>query len=559
MRRGGESLMRKRRLLALLIGSTLTFLLLSAGTEPAPPFAEAVASITSAELQSDLYFLASDEMQGREINTPFNDIAALYLAHRFQSMGLQPVEDGAHFQYFTLVHAKLGKRNRLRIRHSKSSFPITGTLKKDYFPFPLSAEGSVKAPLVFAGYGITAPEHDYDDYQELAAHRKIVVIMRHEPGENDPQSPFDGLLDSKYSEDFRKVLNAQDHGAAGVILVPDTANHSRRSNFSRRAKSVWPEDPSQHVYALKIWAERIRIPVLFSSAEFADRFLDTSGSKLDEIQKKIDQQHRPHSFELSGVEVTLEASLTREQTRVRNVLAYLPGSDPKLKEEVVVVSAHFDHVGSRDGEIFNGADDDGSGTVGLLEVAQAYSLSPERPKRSLLFAAWNAEEHGLLGSRYYVQKPLFPLAKTVAVFQMDMIGRNEEIPDPTNPRYHGLEKQTAAENTNSVNILGYTRSNDLRDVVAASNRYVGLELKFRYDNNSGNLLRRSDNWPFLVHGVPALFFHTGLHPDYHQPTDTPEKINYAKLEKVVRLVFLSSWNAANMQEAPRLNTINQDK
>ena len=234
--------MRKRRLLALLVGSTLTFLLLSAGTEPTPPFAEAVASITSAELRSDLYFLASDEMQGREINTPFNDIAALYLAHRFQSMGLQPVEDGAHFQYFTLVHAKLGKRNRLRIRHSKSSFPITGTLKKDYFPSPLSAEGSVKAPLVFAGYGITAPEHDYDDYQELAAHRKIVVIMRHEPGENDPQSPFDGLLDSKYSEDFRKILNAQDHGAAGVILVPDTANHSRKSNFSRRAKSVWPED-----------------------------------------------------------------------------------------------------------------------------------------------------------------------------------------------------------------------------------------------------------------------------------------------------------------------------
>ena len=142
---------------------------------------------------------------------------------------------------------------------------------------------------------------------------------------------------------------------------------------------------------------------------------------------------------------------------------------------------------------------------------------------------------------------------------MDMIGRNEEIPDSTNPRFHGLEKQTAAENTNSVNILGYTRSNDLRDLVAASNEYVGLEVKFRYDNNSGNLLRRSDNWPFLVSGVPALFFHTGLHPDYHQPTDTPEKINYAKLEKIVRLVFLSSWNAANTQEAPRLNTENRDK
>jgi len=330
-------------------------------------------------------------------------------------------------------------------------------------------------------------------------------------------------------------------------------NHSKKRKFSRRAKLVWPENSSKNIYTLKTWTEQIQIPVLFSSAKFANRLLKFSGKKLDKIQQKIDQQHRPNSFELLRVKATIETNLTREEISVRNTLAYLPGSDLTLKDEVVIISAHFDHVGSHNGKIFNGADDDGSGTAGLLEIAQAYALSSEKPKRSLLFAAWNAEESGLLGSRYYVQSPIFPLSKTVAVFQMDMIGRNEEIPDPKNPRFFGLEKQTAEENTNSVNVLGYTRSNDLRNLVASSNEHIGLELKFRYDDSSANLLRRSDNWPFLLNGVPALFFHTGLHPDYHQPTDTPEKINYPKLEKVVRLVFLSSWHAANNQKKPLLD------
>lgn len=546
--------MKKHGLLTLLLGTIFTFVFLSAETKFNLSFVETLTSITAAELRSELYFLASDEMQGREINTPFNDITALYLAHRFQLMGLQPVKNNTYFQPFTLVFSKLDKRNRLKIRYTNSSLSVNGTLKKDYFPSPLSAEGSVTAPLIFAGYGITAPEDDYDDYRELSASQKIVVIIRHEPRITDLNNPLNKLLNSNHSENFKKILNAQTHGATGVILVPDMTNHSKKRKFSKRAKLAWPENSSKNVYTLKTWTEQIQIPVLFLSAKFANRLLKSSGKKLDEIQQKIDQQHRPNSFELLGVKATIETNLTQEEISVRNTLAYLPGSDPILKDEVVIISAHFDHIGSQNGKIFNGADDDGSGTAGLLEIAQAYALSSEKPKRSLLFAAWNAEESGLLGSRYYVQFPIFPLSKTAAVFQMDMIGRNEEIPDPKNPRFFGLEKQTAAENTNSVNVLGYTRSNDLRNLVTSSNEHIGLELKFRYDNSSANLLRRSDNWPFLLNGVPALFFHTGLHPDYHQPTDTPEKINYPKLEKVVRLVFLSSWHAANNQEKPLLDT-----
>ncbi len=545
--------MKKRGLSTLLLGTIFTFVLLSAKTKSNLSFVETLTSITAAELQSELYFLASDEMQGREINTPFNDITALYLAHRFQLMGLQPVQENTYFQPFNLVSSKLDKRNRLKIRYTNSSLSVNGVLKKDYFPSPLSAKGSVTAPLIFAGYGITAPEDDYDDYRELSASKKIAVIIRHEPRTTNLNGPLNKLLNSNHSENLKKILNAQNHGATGVILVPDMTNHSKKRKFSRRAKLVWPENSSQNIYTLKTWIEQIQIPVLFSSAKFANRLLKSSGKKLDKIQQKIDQQHRPNSFDLLEVKATIETNLTREEISVRNTLAYLPGSDPTLKDEVVIISAHFDHVGSHNGKIFNGADDDGSGTAGLLEIAQAYALSSEKPKRSLLFAAWNAEEFGLLGSRYYVQSPIFPLSKTAAVFQMDMIGRNEEIPDPKNPRFFGLEKQTAAENTNSVNVLGYTRSTDLRNLVTSSNEHIGLELKFRYDDSSANLLRRSDNWPFLLNGVPALFFHTGLHPDYHQPTDTPEKINYPKLEKVARLVFLSSWHAANNQKKPLLN------
>jgi hypothetical protein len=545
--------MHPRRITATGLVCLLSLAALPAGASPdsAPP--AATETITEADLKSTLYFLAAEEMQGRELNTLFNKITSNYLAHRFELMGLEPVAPDGYFQYFNILQAELLDGNTLEIRGPGSPSSTVAIVKEEFFPSPLSANGRISAPLVLAGYGITAPEYRYDDYQELAVQGKIVVVFDGEPGATDPDSPFEGILDSRYSEEFYKIKNAQAHNAVGLIIVQDTRGRSRAGGFSRHARFTWPEDASRARFALKVWEEQIKIPVLHVSRELARGLFQSTRVDLGDIQKKIDEEYQSQGVPLPGVEATLETAIVRSQTRIRNVLAYLPGSDPKLKDEVVMVSAHFDHVGYHDGEVFQGADDDASGTAGLLEIAEAYALSPEKPARSVLFAAWNAEERGLLGSRYYVERPTFLLDKTIALFQMDMIGRNEEIPDPNNPRFLGLQKQRAEDNTNSVHVLGYSRSEDLRSLVTQSNGRIGLELKFQYDNTPANLLRRSDHWPFLSNDVPVLFFHTGLHPDYHRPTDTPEKINYAKMEKVVRLVFLCSWAAAHSSPPPQLN------
>jgi len=232
----------------------------------------------------------------------------------------------------------------------------------------------------------------------------------------------------------------------------------------------------------------------------------------------------------------------------------IKGADPDLAHEFVIVCAHYDHNGADGARIFNGADDDGSGTVALLEIAEAYALAAAtglRPRRSILFAAWNSEERGLLGAWAYTENPIVPLSDTVAVLNMDMIGRNEEVPVGGGGRFRGLEVQTAESNNNALNILGYTYSPDLLSEVEESNQVYGLELKIRYDNNLSNLLRRSDQWPFLQNRVPALFFHTGLHPDYHTTNDRPEKINYVKMEAIARLVHQVSWNLAQTSSRPR--------
>lgn len=528
--------------------------LLPATPIPDDPSLQAMETIRSADLRSNLYFLASDEMQGRNINTLSNKITSHYLAHRFELMGLRPVaiEDG-YFQYFDLVQSELSDANRLEIHLQDSTLPTTALLHEDFYPCRLSPSRQVTAPLVFVGYGITAPEKGYDDYQGVDVRGKMVLLMTHEPGEENADSPFDGLVISDYGRELHKILNAQERGAVGAIIVKDPVNHSGPENFEKEARSTWPEQVSQSRPTLQVWADQVQIPAVHASRKIAAALLQPTHASLEEIQTRIDRDYRPHGFPVTGVRATLETAVIRNETRVRNVLAYLPGSDPALKSEVVILGAHFDHVGVRDGEVYPGADDDGSGTAGLLEIAEAFTLNPSLPRRSILFAGWNAEEQGLLGSYYYVARPSFPLAKTVAMFQMDMIGRNEEVPDPNDRRFRGLQKQTAEQNANALNILGFSRSNDLRQLVSRSNERIGLELKFRYDNHQGNLLRRSDHWPFLNQGVPALFFHTGLHPDYHRPGDTADKIDYPKMERIVRLVFLCSWRAANTTVPPRLD------
>jgi len=260
---------------------------------------------------------------------------------------------------------------------------------------------------------------------------------------------------------------------------------------------------------------------------------------------------------LTGSRVEIHTSVDRHIVPDRNVVAMLEGSDPKLKNEWVIVSAHFDHNGADGSQIFNGADDNGSGTVALIEIAEAYALAAKeghRPKRSVLFAAWNSEERGLLGAWAYTEQPLAPLSTIAAVLNMDMVGRNEEVPVGGGARFNGLEVQTAESNSNAVNVMGFTRAPDVAAAMDRANAGIGLDLKKRYDNNISNLVRRSDQWPFLQNGVAALGFMTGLHPDYHTQYDRPEKINYAKMEKIARLIHQASWDIANADGRPKAPT-----
>ena len=428
---------------------------------------------------------------------------------------------------------------------------------QEFYPHRYSASGRATGAVVFVGFGIIAPPLAYDDYAGDVK-GKIVLVLDHEPGERDPNSPFDGVVTSEWSTTWRKALAAQEKGAAGVLFVSDVHNHQGAANFEAAAKNYWPQTPPRILnYTLAGWADRIRIPVAQISPALAETLVSGTNRKLQDLAASAETPRGLTPVTLPGVRVDVQTHVDRHTVPDRNVVASIEGSDPKLKNEWVIVSAHYDHNGADGAQIFNGADDNGSGVVALIEIAEAYALAAKeghRPKRSVLFAAWNSEERGLLGAWAYTEQPLAPLASTVAVLNMDMIGRNEEIPAGGGQRFAGLEMQTAESNNNALNLMAFSRVPDITAVVEKANSVVGLELKKRYDNNSSQLVRRSDQWPFLQRGVPAMGFITGLHPDYHTVYDRPEKINYAKMEKIARLVHEASWRLANQDARPKTST-----
>ena len=541
--------MSLRPALAALAVSTLA---VSLAAQQRAPGAE---SIRQEELRADLFFLAGDAMRGRLTDTVENLATADYIRARFERLGLKPAAPGdSYFQNYNLMTATLGEGNALQVQTA------TGALQRlehgqEFYPQRFSASGEVTAPVVFAGFGITAPRWQYDDYAGGDVKGAIVLVLDHEPGERDEKSPFEGVVTAEPATAWRKALAAQEKGAVGILFVSDVHNHPAATNFEQAARGVWPAAPPHlKTYTLAAWADRIRIPAAQVSPALAATLIAGTGKSLAALAASAETARGFAALPLPGARVTLRTSVVRHTVPDRNVVALLEGSDPALKNEWVLVTAHFDHNGADGAQIFNGADDNGSGTVALLEIADAYALAAaqgQRPKRSVLFAAWNSEERGLLGAWAYTEAPLAPLSSIAGMLNMDMIGRNEEIQVGGGPRFAGFEVQTAESNANAVNMMGFARAPDLAAVVDRANQQVSLEIKKRYDNNSSNLVRRSDQWPFLQHGVPALGFMTGLHPDYHTVYDRPEKINYAKMEKIARLIHQASWDLANADARPK--------
>ena len=526
------------------------------GVERAPM----IESITQADLRADLFFLAGDAMRGRLTDTNENRVTTDFIRSRFERAGLKPVANGGYFHNYNLMTATLGEGNGFALAMGNGA-SRSFKAGQDFYPQRFSATGEVTAPVAFAGFGITSAKIDHDDYKGDVA-GKIVLVLDHEPGERDPNSPFEGVVTAEAAAPWRKAFAAQQKGAAGILFVSDVHNHPDPANFEQSARNFWPATPSRIPnYTLAAWADRIRIPAAQISPAVAAALITGTGKTLEDLGKQAESRGGGSVIELPNSRVTLNAAVDRHTVPDRNVLGLFEGSDPKLKDEWVLVTAHFDHDGVNGAQILNGADDNGSGTVALMEIADAYALAAQqgqRPRRSVLFAAWNSEERGLLGAWAYTEHPPAPISNIAGVLNMDMIGRNEEVEVGGGNRFNGLEVQTAESNANAVNMMGFARAPELAAVVDAANAGIGLDIKKRYDNNTSNLVRRSDQWPFLQRGVAALGFMTGLHPDYHTVYDRPEKINYVKMEKIARLIYQASWNLANTTARPKHPTTSVD-
>ena len=510
-------------LLAVVAGCAAT-----QSSDPAPAATAASAKAIEAHMQ----FLAADELAGRETGSKEHEIASLYIATQLQALGLEPAGDnGSYYQRVPLRQARLAQESAKFTLHTDGkdtqlSYP------KAFFTGPSLqyTQTDITAPLVFAGYGMVSEEFGLNDYANLDVKGKIVVLLTGRP-------------DSLPSEEAahlssQKTRLAAERGAIGIISVhtPDAEKTRPYANsllYLNTPDLSWVNDKGiaeKDYPSIKVGAY---LHMDAAKALFAD-----APQSLEQIYAMLEKKEVPKGFAL-----TTSASLTRESThsmiQSQNVVAVLEGSDPVLKNEYVVVTAHSDHIGigndlrSKD-KINNGLMDNAAGVAILLETARLYTQSAVKPKRSILFLHVTGEEHGLLGSRYYSENPLFPLANTVADVNIDMIGRRDELHATTN---------------NYVYIIGANRlSAELDHISAAMNqKYIGLDLDYRFNDpkDPNRFYERSDHYNFAKHGIPSVFFFNGVHADYHKKTDEADKIEYDALEKRTQLAFVVAWELAN--------------
>jgi len=446
-------------------------------------------------------YLSADARGGRGNGTPGLEDAARYIAKEFERYGLEPAGDKGYFQPFSIsLGAALGPANALR---TLGKNPRTFELHRDYEPLGFSGSGKVEASVVFAGYGITAPDKNYDDYAGVSVRGKIVLVLRHHPREGQATGPFEK---STLASFVSKAVNAKSHGAAALVVVNDPLPHHG--------------EPDELVkFAEDLGAEHLAIPALFLKRVHAETLLAGAGKSLEETQAAIDRDLRPQSFLLDDVRLSLSVDVQRTRGEVRNVLGYVPPAGATGGEEIIVIGGHYDHLGlghrfstapEARGQIHNGADDNASGTAGVIELARLFAANRERLTRGVLFVSFAGEELGLLGSTYYVNHPFRPLEKTVAMLNLDMIGRLND----------------------TLYVGGAGTSPVFRPKLDELGAAEKLAFSFSFSGNGS-----SDHTSFLLKEIPSLFFFTGLHADYHKPTDDWEKVDAAGEERVLRIVY----------------------
>ncbi len=481
--------------------------------------------ITAEDLRSYLTKIASDDFQGRETGSPGSDLAADFITGKIKSFGIPPVP--ATNSYLQPIQFNWTAWNQTEMTLGEQSYRHGW----DFIAYPGRNENleiDYVSEITFLGYGID--DENYSDYQGKNVVGKIIAVLKDEPTNLNGISKITGTSDlSEWSTDWQKKVKAAKANGAKAILIIDNelqkrASETRNQWFGRQV--TLGEQPDFEKLCNSIYI----------SSSFAKELFAKYYKKVIKARKKI--QKKGKSIEITfPTEFSIRLDKKSSSLKGNNILAYIEGTDPELKEEILVVSAHYDHLGMRGDDIYNGADDNGSGSSTVLEIAQAFADAKKAgigPRRSVLCMWLTGEEKGLLGSQYYTDLPLFPLEKTVADINVDMVGRvDKKYID--NPEY--------------IYVIGSDRLSTALHAIneGVNDRFTNLTLDYTYnaENDPNRYYYRSDHYNFAKKGIPAIFYFNGTHKDYHRTSDTVDKIQFDKMAKIAQLVFYTAWEITN--------------
>jgi len=479
-------------------------------------------SINAANLKANLTVLASDSLEGRETSYPGQKKAAQYIASIFKKLNLEPRGDnGTYFQHFDIELSRVNPETKIVTE--------TAGVKKNYqWERDFISEGirdtKVTGPAAFVGFT--------DTYLDSAAQAKL-----------DGRVIFVFIGKKEYANDTTKATtlrrlysNRREAGALATLMIPDEEGPA---TFQLAQQIMRDHGSEKGIMRMKTDISQVQPSIIhfLVSQALAEEVLRSAGKSLKQLRDEALKNQKFTPIFIDNATVTIDAKVIQETKQTENVVGILPGSDPDLKAQVVAFTAHYDHLGkTQDGVLYPGADDDGSGTAAVLELAEAFTKNPIKPKRSLLFLTVAGEEKGLLGSQYYVNHPVIPLDQTIVDLNMDMIGRIDI-------------KHEEDKDTNYIYVIGSDKiSLELDSLLQAANTESGqltLDYKYNSEQDPERFYYRSDHFNFAKNGVPIIFFFDGIHADYHKPTDTVDKILFERMGKISRLIYDLGWKLGN--------------